>query len=573
MPKNLVLKGMSSKIAETSGKFSVLKDLVNVIVRNRSTEPKEIGIVMNNNNKLFDLVEAVLVGCTKLGLLKRYVGNHVKKESSKVGKNSTNGSAANGVGSNGSNGKVVLTSHRSTFHLIPHDGAMTKDESKLALVSFDVLIVLDSYVDTNSDFFSKLRKQNRRGEACIIRLVPMKTIEHVQLYYNDKKDDKEYLYNLISAIVCLRDFIGNLPPDLVPIYNQNLNYLSETFFNKLFQSNRAITSYPEWPLPDLPKIHKFSSADVERSLLTEVHYHYTPYDTVGDSNKDELDKASAVKRKTYYETKRLQLDYVTNPLKNEINELIGIQSHAALPPPKNNNLLTHTILFQLNTAYIEMALAKNEEECYERFNSSEVQNRLGRREIELKRMLSKILDELDHCESRIAISNRKILKRTEENDSSMECIRDITQRIENFSEENLISNEKGLTYIANQLKIWNLQQELSQSMDKIQLKVEEKEYMSKEIENAKKAMADSNRQIQEVEDNIKNIKTRYDNIELEVEDDEKKFKKQKIEIVERLNEAKERNQALKTKLSNNVKFLRDTSHLKKRKGRGLTPGK
>ncbi|KAG7193784.1 histone deacetylase [Scheffersomyces spartinae] len=587
MPKNLVLKGMSNKIAETSGKFSVLKDLINVIVRNRSVEPKEIGIVMNNNTKLFDLVEAVLVGCTKLGQLKRYVGNYVKKESSKVGKNNNNinstsnnntintavnnGSASNGYKMGGSG---------STFHLIPHDGALTRDEARLSQLSFDALIVFDGYVDTKSVFFTKLRTQNRRGEACIIRLVPMKTIEHVQLYYKDKKDDKDYLYNLISAIVCLRDFIGNLPPDLVPIYNQNLNYLSETFFNKLFQANnKTITSYPEWPLPDLPKIHKFSSADVERSLLTEVHYHYTPYDSNnggGDGNKDDLDKSSTNKRRkeTYYELKRLQLDYVTNPLKNEINELIGIQSHAAIPPPKNNHLLTHTILFQLNTAYMELKLAREEEECYRQFNSDHVQtNRLGRRALELKRVLSKVLDELNHCESRITIFNKKIIKRTEENESTLGVIGEITNKLENFTEENEITNKKALTYISNQLKIWNLQQELSQSLDKINLKAEERKYMEKEIDNAKLAIEDSKLQIQKVEQDIKNTKTKYDNIEVEVEVEHKKFKKQKTDLMERLQEVKDSNQSLKNRLSYNVRFLRDTAHLKKRKGRGLTPGK
>lgn len=83
MPKNLTLKDILNKLAETSGKFNVLKDLMNVIIHSNNKRDKHIGIVMNNAGKVFDLVEALLLGCTggTSKIIKRYVGNSVKKES------------------------------------------------------------------------------------------------------------------------------------------------------------------------------------------------------------------------------------------------------------------------------------------------------------------------------------------------------------------------------------------------------------------------------------------------------------------------------------------------------------
>lgn len=68
--------------------------------------------------------------------------------------------------------------------------------------------------------------------------------------------------NVTAAMVILRDRLGTLPPDLRPIYSQKLHYLVEWLENPTVP----------WPLPDIYPLKQYTSMDVERSLLTEVHF-------------------------------------------------------------------------------------------------------------------------------------------------------------------------------------------------------------------------------------------------------------------------------------------------------------
>lgn len=324
MPKNLSAKDMHFKLAETSGKFNVLKDLMNVIILSGKKRTKNVAVIMKNEPRFFDLCEALLLGCSGNRHIKRYSGHNVQRELKK-NRNDNSGSPTN-------------------IHLLPHDGNLQRGEEDLWDVHFDTVIIFDGYVDTSHEFVKTIRKN-----AVIIRLVPMKTIEHCLVYYD--KSEEDYLYKLVSSIVCLRESIGNLPPDVFPIYNQKLNYLGGRFFDELYKGY-----LPAWPLPDLPKIPKFSSIDVERSLLTEVHFHYTPYDSI-DLIDNEPKKVEL--KRTYYQMKRLDLDYITNPLKNDYSDLIGIHGDA-----RDGEVLTHRLIMRLNDAYFEQEKGYNELESY-----------------------------------------------------------------------------------------------------------------------------------------------------------------------------------------------------------------
>lgn len=544
MPKNLNLRDIPAKLAETSGKFSVLKDLVNVIMHNSVlAAPRHIGIVMKNDNRVFDLIEALLLGCPGSKTVQRYVGNSIKKDTGK--------------------GRTSTKEQKSTFHLIPHDGQVTKSLTELRAAKFDAVIVMDGYVDTLSSFFSKLRRQNRRGdEAVMIRLIPINTIEHCLLHYENQKKDSTYLYMLISSIVCLRDKIGNLPPDIFPIYNQNLTYLSHTFFDHVFR--RDLRSFPPWPLPELPKIPRFAATDVERSLLTEVVYHYTPYDN---------DTSETTKKKSYYETKRLQLDYVTNPLKNDYNTLSGIHNHDKVEHSnKDRSILTHKALLELNAGYMELAMVEEEHKAYVNFNKPQRQTLIGRRTEDIKKTLAQIMDDVDHVEQRIQVAEKKILKRQLDMAVLKEDTEKTKEKLTSFAKDHGIAeNSVRATFIANQLKIWLLQNDVKSMVSKLQVKGDEKSYMAKEVTNCVDSVAQSEVQLREVEANTRELKRKTEATEELEEETNNAFAKQRKLLQQEIMQSQEQNDTLKAKLTKSLKFLKETSHLKKRKGRGVTP--
>jgi hypothetical protein len=572
MPKNFFMKDLPLKLVETSGKFNVLRDLVNVILSSVSSRPKNIGVVLQNNLKVIDLTEALLVGCgsNSTRIIRRYNCGSNSKELKKASKN--------GVGDANASPSPVSTKddHKSIIHLIPHDGEVNINANLLNNSKFDLLLVFDSYVDTNTEFVKNLRCQNRRGDAVIIRLVPMRTIEHAQLFYQDQihSPTKSYLYKLISSIVCLRDHIGTLPPDMIPIYNQKLTFLLP-FFNEYFKST-VRSNFPEWPLPDLPKIPRFSEIDVERSLLTEVHYHYTPYDSTDSSQKHLNDEDKKPTKKTYYEMKRLQLDYVTNPLKNDYDKLIGIQSNvdSYTVTKLKQNLLTHKLILQLNNAFNESALVQREFDTYKQFEQAQT-TKFGRRKEEFEKALTNLNDDIDHAESRINIANKKTNNKSEEIEKIKEEIKKNQDHIDNFLDKEAnkdIGPEFKKLYEVHQ-DIWNLQRKIKEYLAKIKSKDEEKNYMTNEYENSLKSIQESKEQIKALNESLVNNKRKYDSI-VEVQEEERvKLDRQKQDQIKEIEEQKEKNEALRLKLAKTLKFLKDTSHLKKRKGRLLTPGK
>lgn len=560
MPKNLALKDMSNKLADTSGKFHVLRDLINVIIKtNSSKNVKNVGIVMNNTHRFFDLAEALLLGCTGNKSIKRYIGNHVRKESTKANKN------------NNGNDKSAVTN----IHLLPHDGEILKHQDTLSQTKFEVLIVFDGSVDNQSDFFKGLRNQNRRGEAIVIRLVPMRTIEHCKLYYSKQINEKNYLYKLISSIVCLRDQIGNLPPDIFPIYNQGLTYLSTNFFESVFKSGTRGLMFPAWPLPELPSIPKFSETDVERSLLTEVHFHYTPYDSA-DNVIDYVPVSKKINKVSYYESKRLELDYITNPLRNDFNRLLGILSNDVNFKSPNNDInkfiLTHRLIMQLNNAYLNWDLVQEEYIGHLDYNETEKQEKSGRRTKEYNVILSKFGNDIDHAEQRIQLAEKQATKKTQEIDDIKEANAAIEKKISNFvHDNNLLAKKDSVQCIENQNEIWKLRSQIKDYLIRIKAKNDEKTYMSKEYSNALTSKDESLHQIEELNESNNHLKRKIHTV-LEVEDEKnQEFKKQKSDLLKKIESTKLANEALKKRLGKSLKFLKDTSHLKKRKGRGITP--
>ena len=95
--------------------------------------------------------------------------------------------------------------------------------------------------------------------------------------------------------------------------------------------------------------------------------------------------------------------------------------------------------------------------------------------------------------------------------------------------------------------------------------------MSKEYKNCLESITESEKQIDITKDLILQNREKSDVVSGEEIQEEKKFEQQKQSIIDEIKTEKSRNEALMMKLSTTLKFLKDTSHLKKRKGRGLTP--
>lgn len=540
MPRNLVSKDIPAKIAETSGKFSVLRDIMNVIFACKTLAGlKNVALVMKNENRIFDLTEALLLGCTGSRTVHRYVGNNIKKD--------------------GKTRSPSRDQRHTAVHLLPGDGQITRLEAELRATRFDVVVVLDAHVNENLVFFKDLRRQNRRGEeAVLLRLIPIYTIEHAKLMARHELLDS-YLYKVISSIVCLRDQIGNLPPDIVPIYNKNLKFLAHTFVDHVFR--RDLRLFPSWPLPELPPIPKFLAIDVERSLLTEVVYHYTPYDSADLST-------TQVKKKSYYETKRLQLDYVTNPIKNDYELLTGIQTTAR---DKQSLVLTHRLMLELNARYLDLAQVQEEYECLRDYNLPERQQKVGRREHDLQLTLAKIMDDVDHVESRILVTEKKGQRKQEAAEQSREQVQQLKLQLHGLVESLGLSDEAKVKFTQNQIRIWELQNSVKLLAGTIKTKTDENHYMANELANCTASIEASRKLEQEWEVKVDDLKRKLATATENEEAEAETFKQRKLALLGEIDNWAERNQALKTKLAKSLVFLKDTSHIKKRKGRGLTP--
>lgn len=558
MPKNLASKELPGKLAETSGKFSVLRDLLSVMVETRAhSGPKNVAVVMKNDTRLFDLAEALVLGCKGPKTVVRHVGNSVKKDLAKAAKA---GPKSDPFG--------------TTIHLFPHDGVVTRKDTEFHGVRFDVVVAMHSSVDTESEFVTRLRGQNRSPTevpAVVIKLVPMFSIEHCLVHYASQKYAPGQLYRLVSSIVCLRDQIGNLPPDLCPIYNHHLDYLSHTFFEHVFRHGNP--TFPAWPLPELCKIASFSPSDVERSLLTEVVYHYTPYDS-SDITASDLGQPARKKKKTYYESKRLQLDYVTNPLRNDYNTLSGIHNHHARRKSRTGEdaILTHLLVSQLNENHLELALLKQEFDAYVAYNRPEKKQCYGRRLDEIKQTLSAIMEDVDHSQQRVQVTEKKTAKRTLENEQLVESQQRLKQELTEIATRPQYKEDtKRQLFIERQLQIWDLQHEVKSLVAALKLKGDEKSYMKKEISNCDEAMAQSETQVTETTQDIDQTQEKIDTLKRQELLAEQEFELQRKEILAQIAAAEKENEAARAKFAKTLTYLKETSHLKKRKGRGATP--
>jgi hypothetical protein len=413
-PKNLVTRDMPLNLCETSGKFQVLKDVISML------EDRRINIaIAGRSGRLPDLIEALLLGSRCH--IKRLHGSNLKIPAKLQ---STKNSRAKEL----------------TVHIIPSDvpGFSTK-------LKFDLVISFD--ITPTTDFLQSLRKSTR---APILRLVSANSIDHIALYFRQfhERGTKDYLVDVTAAIVVLRDQVGILPPDLRPIYSKNLTYLSDWFQD---------FGHKPWPLPEMSAIRKYGAGDVERSLLTEVHYY---------QNTEKV-----MKQKTCYEKKRLNKDYTSNPLKDVNFGILSINSNYA-------DSLTHKLIQDFTKAHSDLQLQMDELNNFEEFES----DRKDFTRIDSE----KLKEEVDGYRARIEIASEKSVE-------LISKIEETKKKVDQCEEEivRLSKNEK-------LLKIKGLKEKIAKEEQRKQSSVTEAEYMSKEISNAEKSIEDSEREISDL---------------------------------------------------------------------------
>lgn len=347
MPKSLLAKDIPQHLSDSSGKFNVLRDLITLVQGHKF----DILIVCQSGRSM-DLLEALLLG-NKVHI-KRYDGSSIKI-------------------------KQKQRNFLCTCHLFPYIPTNTKKHRIGPEILPNLIICIDPTIDITQlgiqQLTQKRKVKHSRNTVPIIRLTTINSIDHCRLFFSKtlEKESNEYLVKVSAAVVVLRDIVGTLPPDLRPIYSQNLRYLTNWIENR---------SLP-WPLPDVYPIKVYTSIDVEKSLLTEVHYTQSddPLKNAFQSERkrcrknDERNNKDNSKQASYYQMKRLKNDYSTNPLKQNFQHISDISSRLSTNDMDYNvssGILTHAFIQSIGTIYERLQRQLMELHDFELF--SDIQN-------------------------------------------------------------------------------------------------------------------------------------------------------------------------------------------------------
>lgn len=419
IPKNLTTKDSLFQLTEFSGKFQVLKDLI-ALFEDRKLN---IAVVSRSTDRCLDLLEALLLS-SKVNI-KRYTGSYVK-DPSKVRKRDL------------------------SVQLVPTDVETVKVEDK-----FDLIFSMD--ITAKNSLLHSLRKTSKTP---ILRFITTNSIDHAALYFrnvhNTESRNQDYLVDVTAAVIVLRDRIGVLPPDLRPIYTKNLTYLekwSQDYENAL------------WPLPEMSSISTYDSGDVERSLLKEVHF-------------NSIKKAMKGDKLSFYEMKRLQREYNTNPLKDTNFGILRTNKDY-------NESLTHKLIRDL------MSALESHKDAQQQLNHFKSEFTLLDEEYALNDD-TKLLKELDHIKLRIQTSEHKSEKLVPRIETLKNEISTLTDSVNKFKEDD-----------SNTLfKINEIKKSIKLKEKKELTLFQEIEYMTKEINNAKQSIIDSENRIGATKKNI-----------------------------------------------------------------------
>lgn len=464
MPKNLSTKDTPRIVTEASGKFKTLLDIMTILsdVYFKGNRSGKFNLaIISRNGKCMDLIESVLLGfkCK----IQKYAGAKLKDFSK---------------------------SRDATFtvHLFPSDDQSIDKLQVDEAVSFNLVIAFDITCDTELSLFQQIRRQNRPYPAPILRLVSINSIEHIALYFRkltSARNFSQYLKPVTAALVVMRDRAGVLPSELRPIYSQRLLYLKEW----LIALGKSQGTQPRWPLPELSSIAEYSPSDVERSLLTEVKFNFGNEEHRHKKLKADTEShmEKLCNRDDFYETQRLERDYLSNPLKvRNIGQVTGIAHSSG---GNVDTTLTHQVIRSLILQYERYWSLSEELASHDRFTKTKIET------LECaKTTMSKMLVDLDHVEARIDVGKKKVASRSLLLDECLKGCEESREKIDGVVSGGATDSEID-TAIRKNAAVHRLKQEIQAIKTKTSNFASENEYMTQEVERANASVTDSEQEL------------------------------------------------------------------------------
>ncbi|GMM58934.1 Hda3 protein [Maudiozyma humilis] len=480
MPKSLITRDIPAHLAETSGKFTVLRDLLNLVQKYETNTA-----IVCRPGRTMDLIEALLLG-NKVNI-KRHDGASIKSKQKRP------------------------RTYSCTCHLFSSAPPSGKGRSTIdAKERFDMLITVDPSVDTDSTHVQRILRHARPNKgsdthAPIVRLVAIDSVDHCSLFFSKgfKPDSTEYLARVTAGVVVLRDRVGTLPPDLRPIYSQHLSYLVDWLED---------SSLP-WPLPDVYPIKVYNQMDVERSLLSEVKFNQVEdLDAIFNENsrkrgrhkdRNADDGATTGESISYYQLKRLKNDYATNPTKQGMRELTGITAAGeedSINYHLVSGILTHKLIQSIGQVYLDIEAQVTEIADYAKVDSIEkghVQFYMGECESvhskfkECKKLIAKLEDDSKNAE-KTSNDHFELIRAAE--DKYAAALEALSTDVELEGKLKELITEKN-----------TLLDDLEREQRQKESKEKEKEYMSKEIERADAAIKTNTEEISKLKQESEEI--------------------------------------------------------------------
>ena len=490
-PKSLTTRDLPNRLAETSGKFQILNDLLiqldsiyNPIDKNdKSKKGKNIDIaIIVRSGKAMDLVDALCIGhrCN----LKKYSGIKLRDSSANQKKN---------------------LNLNLNIHLFPSEFEnLNEKEISTNLNNFkkkmNFIIYFDSNIDQNNQFLNKLIDFRKTK---FFQLIPIYSVEHIELYFQNQTNSRsidEYLRPITAAVVVLRDRVGQLPSNLKPAYTKNLIFIKDYFSNPLIN---------KWPLPDLPPIRNFNSKDVERSLLTEVKFNFDNEEILKEEEENRQDikesfnsyfggKTKMINHiiqprfskknpiiQNYYQNKRLEKNYLMNPLNKDYENLTGISKQVS-----QNEITTHTLIYQFDTTLTKTIKINEEIDSFKKFNNIRIKNF----DIMIE-TYEKLDNELKENEEKLKLTDDEINEITFKTEIIKNEIKDYNDNIQKLKDSSIDSNNSENQDVLKNFERYELLEEIKKLQGKLDSNKNENKYMKEEIERAEKSTIESESQI------------------------------------------------------------------------------
>ncbi len=557
-PKSLTNRDLPKRLAETSGKFQVLNDILDILdsvynPKDKNDHSKDryksinVGIVAREG-KTLDLVNSLCTGAKCY--LKRYSGVKVRDSSAK---------------------QKAHMALNLTVHLFPStmenlNEKELPNEEEGENLNLDFLILFDITADASNE---KLRKY-LNFETRVLQLVPIYSVDHIALYFRDRiseRSNDDYIRRVVAAVVSMRGSVGQIPTILKPVYTSHLKYLTDWF-----KQPHNI----DWPLPDIPDIPIFRGKDVEHSLLTEVKFNFDNKDFLKEEaeSKEESKELNLnfnfgsgktkmvshivqprycgknEKKLDFYESKRWQKKYLTNPLNSDYYKLTGISKEI-----HQDEVLTHTLIYSLTMKMAALQSTNIELKMFDDTFESRMREFAVMRK-EYSRMSKKAKDMQASVASKaLAIEDLDSMIEKLKKELSTEK-ENVSKLVDSFTNEEYKSTSK--KWICLDQAATECNAKIARMQRKIESNNTEMKYMKEEMLRAKKSVEESTVQFDQKQAYARQLGEKINSQRKKMSKTDSK-RKQLEEAKENCDKARNKNIELRDRLDLTLKRLVEAS--------------